>query len=76
MSNSVVFYVALLCMLNCSGGGQAVQASLSCPHLPQYQSKIILLSLLILTTDCEDVSTINIIQVQFSCFLCQIVLHA
>ena len=36
-------------MLSFKGGGKAVQASLSCPHLPGYQSKIILLSLLILT---------------------------
>ena len=31
MSNSAVFFVALFRMLSCSGGGQAVQASLSCP---------------------------------------------
>ena len=30
------------------GGGRAVQASLSCPHPPGYQSKIILLILFIL----------------------------
>ena len=35
-------------MLSCRGWGQAVQASLSCTHPPGYQSKIILLSLLIL----------------------------
>ena len=35
-------------MLSCKGGGQAVQASLSCPHPLGYQSKIIVLVLLIL----------------------------
>ena len=47
------------------------------PHPPEYQSKIILLSFLILKlSECDDVSIINIIQVKFSCFLCQIVLYA
>ena len=35
-------------MLNSRGGGQAVQASLSFPQLPGYQSKTVLLILLIL----------------------------
>ena len=52
------------------------------PHPPEYQSKIILQSFLILNYlvvkiyQFEDVSILNIIQVKFSCFLCQFVLYA
>ena len=38
MSNSAVFFVAMFHMLSCRGGGQAVQASLSCPQ-PTWVSK-------------------------------------
>ena len=38
MSNSAVFFVALFRMLSSSGGGQAVQDSLSCPP-PTWVSK-------------------------------------
>ena len=56
---------------------QAVRASLTCPHPPGYQSKIILLiSTNFETTECEDVSIINISEVKFNCLLCRIVPHA
>ena len=46
-------------------------------HQPGYQSKIILLILLILKLfDYEDESIKNIIQVKYSCFLCHIVPYA
>ena len=61
-------------MLNCRGGGQAVQASLSCPpHLGIKEINDFGKSTYFKLSDCEDVSIINIIQVKFSCFLCPIV---
>ena len=47
MSNPADFIVRLFRILGYMGGGQAVQASLSWPHPPEYQSKIIMLILLI-----------------------------
>ena len=65
-------YSCFLCgIVPFMGGGQTVQASLSCLHPPEYQSNIILLIVSILKiSECEDVSIINIIQVKFSHFLC------
>ena len=61
-------------MLRCRDGSKLSRpVYLAPPHSLGYQSKIILLILLINLSDCEDVSILNIIQITFSCFLCRIV---
>ena len=63
-------------MLSCMGGGKLSRPVYLAPHPPEYQSKSIVPILLFKLSVWEDVSIINIIQVKFSCFLCQIVLYA
>ena len=58
-------------------GGKLSRPVYLAPHPLGYQSKIILLSFShFKLSEYDDVSIINIIQVKFSCFLCQIVLYA
>ena len=64
-------------MLSCRGGGKLSRAVYLAPNPPGYQSKIILLILLILNlSEYQYVSIKNIIQVKFSCFLSGIVSYA
>ena len=59
------------------GGGQSFQASLSWPPSTRVsKKKYFANSTYFKLSECEDVSNINMIQVKFSCFLCQIVLYA
>ena len=59
------------------GGGKLSRPVYLDPHPPEYQSKIYLAySTYFKLSECEDVSIINIIKVQFSSFLCQISLYA
>ena len=75
--------IQLFSLSNCSiylvtgvGGKLSRQVYLD-PHPPEYQSKNYFAnSTYFKLSQCDDVSIINIIQVKFSCFLCQIVLYA
>ena len=64
-------------MLSCRGGGKLSRPVYLAPHPLGYQSEFFFVnSTYFKLSECEDVSIINIIQVKFSCFLCQIVLYA
>ena len=64
-------------MLSCRGGGKLSRPVYLDPHPPEYQSKNNFAnSTYFKLSECDDVSIINIIQVKFSCFLCQIILYA
>ena len=64
-------------MLSCRGGGKLFRPVYLDPHPPEYQSKNYFAnSTYFKLSECDDVSIINIIQVKFSCFLCQIDLYA
>ena len=56
-------------MLSCRGGGQAVHASLSCPHPPGIKVKYFAKSTYFKLSEYQDLSIINIIQDKLSRFL-------
>ena len=59
------------------GGGGMPRPVYLVPHSPEYQSKIICAnSSYFKLSECEDVSIIKIIRVNFSCYLCHIVQYA
>ena len=78
-----MYQIQLISMSDCSVylvtgvGGKLSRPVYLDPHPPEYQSKFFFAKFShFKLSECDDVSIINIIQVKFSCFLCQIVLYA
>ena len=64
-----------VCLVAGVGGKLSRPVYLAPTHLG-IKVKVLCLFFFFKLSECEDVSIISIIQVKFSCFLCQIVLYA